>query len=291
MRRSSLSVVVAFALLACAVPAANAAALPGANISAAPADLAKPADYPGMQHLHLRFGPVSIAPGQNTIEARPNNIKPSVPGFITRFKPNLTYADDGSVPPVDVIHLHHGVWLINSYPTFAAGEEKTIYNYPQGYGLHHDPKDSWVMNYMIHNLTPVPTKVFITYDVDFVPDSEPAAAGITAAHEHWMDVSGITAYPVFDVHKGSGTSGKFTFPDQAKGAQKADIGAAHEWTVPQDMTLIWTSGHLHPGGLSDELTITRDGVTKELFTSEAKYFEPAGAVSWDVSMSATKPDW
>ncbi len=23
----------------------------------------------------------------------------------------------------------------------------------------------------------------------------------------------------------------------------------------------------------------------------AKYFEPAGAVSWDVSMTATKPDW
>ena len=28
-----------------------------------------------------------------------------------------------------------------------------------------------------------------------------------------------------------------------------------------------------------------------LFRSKAKYYEPAGAVSWDVSMTATPPDW
>jgi plastocyanin len=28
-----------------------------------------------------------------------------------------------------------------------------------------------------------------------------------------------------------------------------------------------------------------------LFRSDAKYFEPAGAVSWDVSMTSTRPDW
>jgi hypothetical protein len=54
---------------------------------------------------------------------------------------------------------------------------------------------------------------------------------------------------------------------------------------------VGTAGHLHPGGLYDDLTVTRNGVTKRLFRSEAKYFEPAGAVSWDVSMTATKPDW
>jgi plastocyanin len=39
------------------------------------------------------------------------------------------------------------------------------------------------------------------------------------------------------------------------------------------------------------MTVTRGGVTKQLFRSEAKYFEPAGAVSWDVSMTATKANW
>ncbi len=106
-----------------------------------------------------------------------------------------------------------------------------------------------------------------------------------------MDVAGIKPYPVFDALKGKGTKGKFTFPTQAAAAQKKDIGVAHQWTVPKDMTLISTAGHLHPGGLYNDLTATRSGTTKELFRSEAKYYEPAGAVSWDVSMTGTKPDW
>ena len=51
------------------------------------------------------------------------------------------------------------------------------------------------------------------------------------------------------------------------------------------MTLLGTAGHLHPGGLYTDLKVTRGGRTKELFRSVAKYFEPAGAVSWDVSMT------
>ncbi|HEX4718364.1 MAG TPA: hypothetical protein VH300_07535 [Thermoleophilaceae bacterium] len=280
------------ALLAAAAPAASADALPGAHISAAPQNIQQPADYPGIQHLHFKYGPIVITPGQNTIEAHVDNVKPSVPGFITRFKPNLVYAADGTVPPVDIIHLHHGVWLSNGTPLFAAGEEKTYYDFQQGYALHYQPNDNWIMNYMIHNLTPVPTKVYITYDVDFVPDSEPAAAGITPIKPQWMDVSGIKAYPVFDVYKNSGKNGKFTFPDQARtAAQKASIGPNHEWTVPHDLTLIDTAAHLHPGGLYGDLTVTRNGVTKTIFHSVAKYFEPAGAVSWDVAMTASKPGW
>ncbi|MEA2494098.1 MAG: hypothetical protein QOJ29_2009, partial [Thermoleophilaceae bacterium] len=155
MRRSLLALVLPFALLAGA-QSANAASLPGARISSAPEDIVQPADYPGIQHLHFKYGPIDITPGQNTIEARVNKLKPDVPGYITKFKPDLVYADDGSVPPVDIIHLHHGVWLSNFVPTFAAGEEKTIINFPQGFGLHYSPDDVWVMNYMIHNLTPAP---------------------------------------------------------------------------------------------------------------------------------------
>src|SRR4051794_6110726 len=236
MRRRLYPLVVPIALLAFAAPMAHADALPGAHISAAPEDIQKPADYPGIQHLHFKYGPIDITPGQNTIEAFPNSQRPQVPGYITRFKPDLVYADDGTVPPVDVIHLHHGVWISNFGPLFAAGEEKTIANFPQGYGFHYKPEDSWIMNYMIHNLTPVPTKVFITYDIDFVPDTEPVAQTMTTIEPQWMDVAGQKLYPVFDVYKGSGTKGKFTFPDQARGAQRANIGSAHEWKVQRDTT-------------------------------------------------------
>ena len=34
-----------------------------------------------------------------------------------------------------------------------------------------------------------------------------------------------------------------------------------------------------------------DGDTAHLFQSKAEYYEPAGAVSWDVAMTVTPPDW
>ncbi|HWH92309.1 MAG TPA: hypothetical protein VNT03_00485 [Baekduia sp.] len=286
------------ATLAAAASASAAAPLPGAHISAV--RTVPEAAYPGMQRLTYLYGPIEISPGQNTIEARANDQKPQVPGYIVRFQPDLVYARTNTqgghdVPRVDVLHLHHGVWLVaregTIYPTFAAGEEKTIFNAPQGFGYHYNPSDGWIMNYMIHNLTPNPDSVYIKYTIDFVPDSEPSAAGITEVKPLWMDVSGIKPYPVFDALKGQGTKGRFTFPTQARAAQKKDIGAAHQWTAPKDITLVSTAGHLHPGGLYTDLTATRSGQTKELFRSEAKYYEPAGAVSWDVSLTGTKPDW
>jgi len=295
---TALAALLAFAALGAGASSASAAALPGAHISAV--QTLPTASYPGQQRLTYMYGPIKIVPGQNTIEANANTQRPQVPGYITRFAPDLVYAKTNAqgghdTPRVDVIHLHHGVWLVardnQLYPTFAAGEEKTNFNVPQGFGYHYKPSDGWIMNYMIHNLTPNPSSVYIKYTVDFVPDSEPAAQGITEIKPLWMDVSGIKPYPVFDALKGQGTKGKFTFPTQARAAQKKDIGVAHQWDVSKDMTLVSTAGHLHPGGLYNDLTATRNGTTKELFRSEAKYFEPSGAVSWDVAMTGSKPDW
>jgi plastocyanin len=289
LARIPVALLALLAFSALGASAALGAQLPGAHISAKA--LVPAADYPGIQHLHYEFGPVAIAPGQNNIEFRLNNQKPQVPGYITRFRPDLVYASNHKVPRVDVIHLHHGVWIFNGAPVFAAGEEKTIFNAPQGYGYHYSQNDNWLMNYMIHNLTPRGTSVYITYDIDFVPDSEPAAQSITRIYPQWMDVAGIKSYPVFDANKGTGARGKYTFPGDARGKAKLDIGPAHTWTVRNDVTLVGTAGHLHPGGLYDDLSVTRGNETKLLFRSVAKYFEPAGAVSWDVSMTATKPDW
>jgi hypothetical protein len=175
-----------------------------------------------------------------------------VDGYITRMKPNLTYLD-GRVPGVDVIHLHHAVWVNTSRPNatgghaaelfFAAGEEKTTGIMPEGYGYPLEASDGLLLNHMIHNLTPVPTQVYITYTIDFVPKGARAARGIRPVRPHRPGV------------------------------------------------LVATAGHLHPGGLYTDLKLTRHGKTRRLFRSRAKYFEPAGAVSWDVSMTHTRPDW
>src|SRR5215203_3259484 len=113
------------------------------------AALAAPASaQDGVQTLTYEYGPVDIAPGQNTIEVEPNQLKPPVDGWITRFKPDLIRAADGSVPRVDVIHLHHGVWISNFKPLFAAGEEKTEYTAPPGFGWRYRTSDQWLMNHM-----------------------------------------------------------------------------------------------------------------------------------------------
>ena len=235
--RTLTALVALLSLTALCGTASAATPLPGAHISAV--KTVPEATYPGMQRLTYLYGPVKIAPGQNTIEAQPNTQKPQVPGYITRFQPDLVYAKVNSAgrprrparrrhPPAPRRLARRARRQL--YPTFAAGEEKTIFSMPQGFGYHYNPSDAWIMNYMIHNLTPNADSVYIKYTIDFVPDTEPAAAGITEVKPLWMDVAGIKPYPVFDALKGKGTKGKFTFPTQASG--RAEEG--HRRRAPDD---------------------------------------------------------
>ena len=139
---------------------------------------------------------------------------------------------------------------------------------------------------MIHDLTPKPFTVSITYDVDFVPATSPLADEMKDVHPIWLDVQNGKVYPVFDVLKGSGADGEFTYPDEDPNAPRLN-----RYTLPSDGVLVKTFGHLHPGGLHDTFSVTRAGQTADVFTSRAKYYEPAGAVSWDVSMTTTRDDW
>jgi plastocyanin len=284
--RPILALVTALALAAVAAPAAGAA-----TPFPQPPQAIPNVDYEGVQQLRYRFGPVKIIPGANSIEFAGTDLKPAVPGYITRFEPNLT-RKDGSVPRVDELHLHHGVWLMRNYPTFAAGEEKTILQLPKGYGYKYDPSDPWIVNHMIHNLLPNDDEAYLTYEIDFVPMTAPGARGMREAKPLWLDVAGLKAYPVFDVkRRWGGKDGKYTFPDDARGAERAKIGWARRHVADEPMTLLGTGGHLHPGGLTTDMFLRRGGDRRRIFTSEAKYWEPAGAVSWDVAMTVTDPEW
>src|SRR5215204_1606685 len=132
----------------------------------------------GAQTLTFDYGPVEIKPGQNTIAVEANGFKPAVDGWSTSLRPDLVRVADGTVPGVDVIHLHHGVWLTEDAssplgygysPLFAAGEEKTTFSAPPGFGWRYEASDRWLMNHMIHNLTPTPEEVYITYELGFIP--------------------------------------------------------------------------------------------------------------------------
>jgi hypothetical protein len=260
-----------------------------------------PAPPPGAQVLKYKFGPMRIQPGQNLINIDLQKERPNVDGYIVGFRPGLVYASNGKSPSVNIVHLHHAVWLVGDdllhlKPTFAAGEEKTYFNAPPGFGWRYTTKQTWVLNHMIHDLTADPQNVYLTYTLYFIPDTAPEAANITPIDTQWMDVQGVKPYPVFNALKGKGTKTRsgtteFTYPDQAPNAYKADGIVRNKWVVDHDATLVSTAGHLHPGGLFTDLSVTRNGVTKRIFRSRANYFEPAGNVSWDVAMSATSDAW
>src|SRR4051795_6009562 len=77
-----------------------------------------------VQHLHYKFGPIHVSPGQNTNLYAPTALKPKVSGWITSFKPNLVYAD-GTIPSVEVVRRQSDVWVNMLKPRFLTGEEKT----------------------------------------------------------------------------------------------------------------------------------------------------------------------
>jgi plastocyanin len=289
--RLSLPLIALVALLAVA-PAAGAKAR-STTVRTSQGTITTTRGSDGVRHMKFRWGPVRIAPGQNTISIADDNLLPPGPGWITSFKPDLTYVD-GKVPRVDVIHLHHAVWLVarggDIRPTWAAGEEKTIVREPKGFGWRYRSSDRWLLNHMIHNLTPVATRVYITWEMDFIPLGARAARGMREVKTQWLDVEGGSAYPVFDAIQGTGHDGRVTFPDDIPGAYPDGL-VRNTWVVDHDATLVGSAGHLHPGGLWTDLKITREARTVELFRSRAHYYEPAGAVSWDVSMTATPPNW
>ena len=156
---------------------------------------------------------------------------------------------------------------------------------------------------MLHNTLSKPNQVWVTYDIDFVPASSAAAKKIKPAIPVWMDVQNGSVYPVFDVLQGTGTNGQYTYPNDATNPYGTGL-KKNQWTSPYDGTLLATAGHVHPGGVHDDLWLQRAGAkglpghiksgspdTAHLFSSVATYFEPAGGVSWDVAMSGPPVDW
>jgi plastocyanin len=266
-------------------------------VVAAPAPAA-PGPPPGVERLHLRYGPITIRPGTNLIKVA-NAPKPDRPGYVVRIAPNLRRVD-GSIPPTDRMHLHHAVWLSTRTTDttkpgiperfFATGEEKTIVQLPSPYGYPVDPADSWILNYMIHDLTSNGARIYVTYDIDFVPANSPLGQSLRPARPVWMDVQNGSAYPVFDVLRRSGRGGRYTYPDQAIVPYGAGA-PLNQWTVDRSTTLIAAAGHLHPGGLYDDLRVARDADSRLVFRSEARYFGNRPPVSWDLAMTATPPSW
>ncbi|MDQ1694743.1 MAG: hypothetical protein QOJ03_96 [Frankiaceae bacterium] len=285
------------------------------------------------KRINFAFGPINVRPGMNDAMIRPTVIEqPRYDGYIVRFKPDLVRATDGSTPRTEQLHLHHATWLNlgNSYgdgPFFAAGEEKTIADFPTGYGMHVGAQDAWGLLYMVHDAEANPDNVWITYSIDFVDKAAGDKLGIAPVKPLWLDVQRQPIYkgapntganPVFNVQRGFGHMDPMTHtrvckwpdencsnfdvygnstPQQGRNEQRLNASiAGADYKVTKDMagTLIGLGGHLHPGGIRDEVSLVRHGVQKPIFYSDSVNWnhqnpKRAGAppTSWDFSMTVT----
>jgi hypothetical protein len=294
--------------------------------------------YPGdCQRLRFAFGPILVKPGQNDVLVQPVTIeKPAYDGYITRIKPDLVDIN-GKVPPIEQVHLHHGTWLsFPDYgigPFFAAGEEKTILPFPRGFGLPVKATDQWLLLYMVHSAIPQPKVVYITYDIDYVA-AKPAKQtwNLKSAYPVWHDVR-PSAYPVFNTQRiFGGRDGECSWPKEQcasfdpygklmVGQGRPGNGKGQDLWLPDlgekfgrdghgftGGTLIGMGGHLHPGGIRNEIDLVRGGAngtpeeTRRIYTGEACYWDRVDPstctgdrslwTSWDFSMRVVgNPFW
>src|ERR687897_2993477 len=149
-RRAGCALIVAMVLLALASPPAMADV---EGKAVAVQSLAG-----GAKRIKYKIGPFDVVPGQNEIGYAPIVERPQRDGWFTRIRPDLTYLS-GRVPGVEVIHLHHGVWVnmsrrpatsgLGVQPFFAAGGGKTAMGPPQGYGYPRQPSDGPLPKHML----------------------------------------------------------------------------------------------------------------------------------------------
>ena len=100
-------------------------------------------------------------------EARPRLVRRAAQG-------STAAVGEGDVPPRGLGQRLRGRALERLRELFAAtGEEKTIMEFPEGYGYRYKKGDLWILNHMIHNLISEPMKLDIRYTIDFIPDSAP----------------------------------------------------------------------------------------------------------------------
>ncbi len=217
-------------------------------------------------------------------------------------------------PSVWDLHLHHVVWLApNGGPTFASGEEKTIATMPKGYGfpvqgrreLGHQPDAAQPQRLREPLRLP-----------DLADRLGPRRPGEPQGRQHPLARRRRRAAGLPGLRRRAAAStptatASTTFPDEVPTdpsepgyEERSNISNARKWTVgAAGATLVFGAGHLHPGGKRVDLSVARDGPdagstpgntpseVRQLFRSDAKYYEPAGAVSWDVALEATPREW
>lgn len=195
--------------------------------------------------------------------------------FITRFEPNLVFAD-GSIANFDSgVMMHHANNLDISREDLAcdpgtdgaapllgfltggnrvfmgAGNERTVGKLPQGYGYEVDSDSEWVVSYHLMNMSWEPKTVYFKYTFDWV-------------------LGGVK--PALPLQMGVGMCSDYTYQSPAGYSD-----AHQDWQVDRSGYMLATSGHIHDYGISVGIeNLTRN---RPISVSHALYEEAAAHAS------------
>ena len=239
-------------------------------------------------------------PGQNSIGLRADHASGRRSTATSRASgPNLTYLDgtraarrrDPPAPRRLGEHLAAPTTRASAAELFfAAGEEKTTLQLPKGYGYPLGAPTACFLNHMIHNLTPTPDA-----GVHDLPDrlrrrrARAAARGIRPVRPIWMDVERGKTLSGLQRPQGLRQAWPLHLPGRRqeplrRRAEAEPVGGRQAGRAGRHRRPPASRRAPHgPARLRPAAGRTR----RRLFRSRAKYFEPAGAVSWDVAMTGT----
>ena len=219
----------------------------------------------------VRYGPYTIPAASGTMMGELENKlnlwvgKPCTNCYITSMTPNLVYAD-GSRAGVDTgAVLHHMVMAsqFRSDPTcsgnllglvgerfFASGDERTVIEFPSGYGYRVGYLDQWNLIYDLMNMEPMAQTVYI--EVTFTYRS--GSADLQPVKPVWLDV------------------------DQC-GDSEYSIPAGHsdthwDWNVNVPGRVVAIGGHVHTEGMGMGIEATNETTGQSICNSVATYGGP-----------------
>jgi hypothetical protein len=227
----------------------------------------------------FKYGPYTINPGSDL--SRPYLEIPLSHSFATYVHPSLMTLQ-GAKPNHETIHIHHAHWFeIDTTPSaenydagfgpymkwiFGTGQEETAADVEQRtaaeqqyngatfkYGEFIDGSKPQFLIYMIHNESSMAQTVWMTLHVHVTYGT---AAQIKAATgTTFRNLTGLLTGATFDVPRNfANPSSVFDFPkDEPNAGIRSEGLNWTTWTSDTDGVIVGIGGHMHMGGLYDEI--------------------------------------
>lgn len=255
---AGLALLLALAALLAVVPAAGAAS-----------DLPERASYRAagieLETRTVRYGPFTVAPSMGDHHAGSGNVfradvrKPCRRCGLVAAVPDLVHLDGSSANYDTGAMLHHLV-LFNAQRRdatcrgwaerfFAAGNERTPFLLPPGYGYAVKRKHRW--NLLTHLMNMGQHDKRLRIDIDFYY-ARPAA-DLSRVRPVWLDIANCT-------------NSEYSIP-----AGRSVERASFRVTRPLEGRLLTMAGHLHDDGMRIRTVRRRNGHTRNVCTSRAGY--------------------